>query len=128
MGIAPTRACGEDEAPSALVLAWYRAAAVSGDLQGGWGLGHCLRGEVHGLQLGGGLRAGVEQAPFGCRCPSAVCSLIDLLTCKKCASCHASLLGKRHSQDRFCPKCCSSSQLPRKQQEPGTTLLRGTSV
>lgn len=55
MGIAPTRACGEDEAPSALVLAGYRAAAVSGDLQGGWGLGHCLHGEVHGLQLGGAL-------------------------------------------------------------------------
>lgn len=54
MGIAPTRACGEDEAPSALVLAWYRAASVSGDMQGGWGLGHCLRGEVHSLQLGGG--------------------------------------------------------------------------
>lgn len=54
MGIAPTRACGEDEAPSALVLAWYRAASVSGDMQGGWGLGRCLRGEVHILQLGGG--------------------------------------------------------------------------
>lgn len=103
MGIAPTRACSEDEALSALVLAGYWAAAitvrmckVAGGLDTAWVM-RCMA-------CSWGLRAGVGQAHFGCRCPCAICSLIDLLTCKRCVLCHGSLLGKRHSWDRFCPK------------------------